>query len=137
MRSPARRKTRSTLRKSSTGACRSWSCARIRRRGHQRRQTSSESPPREEGWLRHQENFGEAHLSAADGVVAHKYTLRCERPPRPLSRPPLIVPKMKGCSMLINSSPACGKCGKAERLSEAFPSSCGNPHQGEAAEGNR
>src|SRR5262249_54431788 len=29
-------------------------------------------PPREEGWLRHQENFGEAHLSAADGVVAHK-----------------------------------------------------------------
>jgi hypothetical protein len=31
-----------------------------------------DSPPREEGWLRHQENFGEAHLSAADGVVAHK-----------------------------------------------------------------
>jgi hypothetical protein len=30
------------------------------------------SPPREEGWLRHQENFGEAHLSAAAGVVAHK-----------------------------------------------------------------
>ena len=29
------------------------------------------SPPREEGWLRHQENFGAAHLSAADGVVAH------------------------------------------------------------------
>ena len=29
------------------------------------------SPPREEGWLRHQENFGEAHLSVADGVVAH------------------------------------------------------------------
>jgi YVTN family beta-propeller protein len=28
------------------------------------------SPPREEGWLRHQENFGVAHLSAADGVVA-------------------------------------------------------------------
>ena len=27
--------------------------------------------PREEGWLRHQENFGEANLSAADGVVAH------------------------------------------------------------------
>ncbi len=24
------------------------------------------------GRLRHQENFGEAHLSAADGVVAHK-----------------------------------------------------------------
>src|SRR5262249_26559595 len=32
----------------------------------------SYSPPREEGGLRHQENFGEAHLSAADGVVAHK-----------------------------------------------------------------
>src|SRR5262245_42369673 len=30
------------------------------------------SPPREEGWLRRQENFGAAHLSAADGVVAHK-----------------------------------------------------------------
>src|SRR5215831_242992 len=30
-----------------------------------------DSPPREEGWLRHQENFGVAHLSAADGVVAH------------------------------------------------------------------
>src|SRR5262245_10036116 len=30
------------------------------------------SPPREEGWLRHQENFGEANLSAADGVVALK-----------------------------------------------------------------
>jgi len=29
------------------------------------------SPPREEGWLRHQANFGEAHPSAADGVVAH------------------------------------------------------------------
>jgi len=34
------------------------------------------SPPREEGWLRHQENFGEAHLSAADGVVAHKPSSR-------------------------------------------------------------
>src|SRR5215831_995182 len=30
------------------------------------------SPPREEGWLRHQKNFGAAHLSAADGVVADK-----------------------------------------------------------------
>ena len=29
-------------------------------------------PKSEEGWLRHQENFGEAHLSAADGKVAHK-----------------------------------------------------------------
>jgi hypothetical protein len=34
-----------------------------------KRQNSS---PREEGWLRHKENFGEAHLRAADGVVAHK-----------------------------------------------------------------
>src|SRR5262245_7633431 len=33
---------------------------------------SAYSPPREEGRLRHQENFGAAHLSAADGVVAHK-----------------------------------------------------------------
>src|SRR5512138_410515 len=31
------------------------------------------SPPHEEGWLRHQENFGEANLNAADGVVAHKH----------------------------------------------------------------
>jgi hypothetical protein len=30
-----------------------------------------DSPPREEGWLRHQQKVGEAHLSAADGVVAH------------------------------------------------------------------
>src|SRR5262245_12179594 len=44
---------------------------------------AAHSPPREEGWLRHQENFGEAHLSAADGVVAHKSLFRCERPPRP------------------------------------------------------
>jgi len=29
-------------------------------------------PKSEEGWLRHQENFGEAHLGAAHGVVAHK-----------------------------------------------------------------
>src|SRR5262249_22353378 len=29
-------------------------------------------PPREAGWLRHEENFSEAHLNAADGVVAHK-----------------------------------------------------------------
>jgi hypothetical protein len=33
---------------------------------------------------------------------------------------------------------ACGKCGKAERFErEAFPSSCGNPHQEKAAEGHR
>jgi len=30
------------------------------------------SPPHEEGWLRHQQEVGEAHLSAADGVVAHR-----------------------------------------------------------------
>jgi len=29
------------------------------------------SPLREEGWLRHQEDFGDTYLSAADGVVAH------------------------------------------------------------------
>src|SRR5438067_13183859 len=63
----------------------------------------------EEGWLRHQEKAGEAHLSAADGVVAHNImfqnafrNLSCERPPRPLhqrwlraiflmSRPPLLT----------------------------------------------
>jgi hypothetical protein len=30
------------------------------------------SPPRDEWCLRHQENFGEANLSAADGMVAHR-----------------------------------------------------------------
>ena len=30
------------------------------------------SPPREEGWLRHQEISAKPTLSAADGVVAHK-----------------------------------------------------------------
>src|SRR5215472_3120967 len=34
--------------------------------------THVSGPYSEEGWLRHQENFGAAHLSAADGVVAHK-----------------------------------------------------------------
>jgi len=33
-----------------------------------------DSPPREEGRLRHQENSGEAHLRAADGVVVHTET---------------------------------------------------------------
>src|SRR5262245_36743672 len=32
------------------------------------------SPPREEGWLRHQGNFGEAHFGAAAGVVAYTET---------------------------------------------------------------
>src|SRR5215468_1775096 len=41
--------------------------------------THVSGPKSEEGWLRHQENFGEAHLSAADGVVAHKSKFRCER----------------------------------------------------------
>ena len=36
------------------------------------------SPSREEGWLRHQENFGEANLSAADGAVAAFLTLTRE-----------------------------------------------------------
>src|SRR5262249_21787709 len=41
------------------------------------------SPPREEGWLRHQENFGEAHLSAAGGGGAHTQKFSCGGPPRP------------------------------------------------------
>ena len=32
--------------------------------------------PREEGWLRHQENLGEANLNAADGVVDDKHMTR-------------------------------------------------------------
>jgi hypothetical protein len=34
------------------------------------------SPPREQGWLRHQQNFSEANFNAADGVVAHKYVFK-------------------------------------------------------------
>jgi hypothetical protein len=54
-----------------------------------------------------------------------------------MAQPPLIVPKMKVSSILIDRRRACGTCGKAERLSEAFPSSCGNPHPKDAAEGDR
>jgi len=32
-----------------------------------RRSVSTYSPPREEGWLRHQENFGEATLAPQTG----------------------------------------------------------------------
>src|SRR5215813_3596326 len=45
--------------------------------------------PREEGWLRHQENFGEAHLSAADGGVAHTENLLVsDHPVRSAATPP-------------------------------------------------
>ena len=54
-----------------------------------------------------------------------------------IAQPPLIVFKMKGYFILMDRRRACGKCGKAERFVEAFPSSCGNPHQEEAAEGHR
>src|SRR5262249_16542335 len=48
-----------------------------------------ESPPREEGCLRHQENFGEAHLSAADRVVAHQSQSGVtENPVRSAATPP-------------------------------------------------
>src|SRR5262249_62175704 len=49
----------------------------------------ADSPPREEGWLRHQENFGEAHRSAADGVVALTETwLASDHPGRCRRHPP-------------------------------------------------
>src|SRR5262249_42898428 len=38
---------------------------------------TGQSPPPEEGWLRHQKNFGEAYLSAADGVVNLMYVWKC------------------------------------------------------------
>src|SRR5579871_3973282 len=55
----------------------------------------------QEGWLRHQEKAGEAHLSAADGVVGYaKYFVVPDHPVRSLkggfaasllvSRPPLL-----------------------------------------------
>src|SRR5262245_6962950 len=61
-----------------------------------------DSPPREEEWLRHQENFGEARLSAADGVVADKErVVVSDHPVRSnkggfapfflMSRPPLLT----------------------------------------------
>jgi hypothetical protein len=40
------------------------------------------SPPREEGWLRHQQKVGAAHVSAADGVVAHKSCVASDHPVR-------------------------------------------------------
>ena len=47
------------------------------------------SPPREEGWLRHQEIFGAALLSAADGVVAHTEVFGAsDHPVRFASTPP-------------------------------------------------
>jgi len=47
------------------------------------------SPPREEGRLRHQEIFGEAVLSAADGVVAHTEVFGVsDHPGRSAATPP-------------------------------------------------
>jgi len=47
------------------------------------------SPPREEGWLRHKENFGEAHLNAADGVVTRtEVGLVSDHPGRFAASPP-------------------------------------------------
>jgi len=47
------------------------------------------SPPREEGWLRHQEIFGAALLGAADGVVAHTEVFGAsDHPDRFASSPP-------------------------------------------------
>jgi hypothetical protein len=51
-----------------------------------------------------------------------------------MAQPPLIVFKDEVRSLFDDRRRACGKCGKAH---EAFPSSCGNPHQEEAAEGHR
>src|SRR5262249_35969687 len=49
----------------------------------------AQSPPREEGWLRHKEKAGEAHLSAADGVVARKACFGAsDHPGRFASTPP-------------------------------------------------
>jgi len=46
-------------------------------------------PPREEGWLRHQENFGKAHVGAADGVVAHEpCAVRATTPAAVAATPP-------------------------------------------------
>src|SRR5437763_8143918 len=53
------------------------------------------------------------------------------------AQPPLIVLNVKIMIHRMYSRRACGKCGKAERFCEAFPSSCGNPHQENAAEGHR
>jgi len=72
---------------------------------------SKQCPPRAEGWLRHKENAGEAHLSAADGVVAQtKAILASDRSGRSfirrlrgiflMSRPPLLTRKGVGFSNL-------------------------------------
>src|SRR5215475_6052122 len=53
--------------------------------------SETDSPPREEGWLRHQENFGRSPPKRRRrGGRSHR-NVPCERPPRPLSRPPLLT----------------------------------------------
>src|SRR5215470_6894773 len=47
--------------------------------------------PREEGWLRHQEKCRRSpHQARRRGGRLHR-NVTCERPPRPLSRPPLLT----------------------------------------------
>src|SRR3989442_1381609 len=53
-----------------------------------------------------------------------------------IARPPLIVLNVKVLIIKLHSGRrAGGKCGKAERFGEAFPSSCWKPHQKKAAQG--
>src|SRR5215471_21596307 len=99
-----------------------------------------------EGWMRHKSNVAKPPLLAQTGWFSLRVSIG--KPPRPrgertlrgiflIARPPLIVPNDEIVSMLIYGSGACGKCGKAEAHAEAFPSSGGNPHLQNVAEGHR
>ena len=86
-------------------------------------------------------NKEEWFVQATDSSVVDRTTpsaLSKERGHLFDARPPLIVLNVKVLIIKLHSGRrAGGKCGKAERFGEAFPSSCGNPHQEKAAEGHR
>src|SRR5262245_56389139 len=80
------------------------------------------SPPREEAWLRHKEEAGEAHLSAADGVVAHKACFGVsDHPGRCASTPP----HEEGITRIHSAHPA--PCSKAAAMAKTRSSSQGRP----------
>ena len=57
---------------------------RVVAKKNERREGRLYPPPHEEGWLRYQENFGEAHLKRRRRGGRSRATFGCERPPRPL-----------------------------------------------------
>ena len=69
--------------------------------------------------MRHQENFGEAHVSAADGVVPHTVTwLVSDHPGRFAATPP----HEEGNSPYLNDLLTIAMFGLTARRLEKFPS---------------